>query len=92
MNIPIITIADLLELKESIIETIKNELSGPLSNRKWLRGKEAQEMLGISNSKLQDLRIKKEITYTSFGNMYYYDIESVIHNMDANKVLCKQCR
>ena len=92
MNIPIITIADLLELKESIIETIKNELSGPLSNRKWLRGKEVQEMLGISNSKLQDLRIKKEITYTSFGNMYYYDIESVINNMDANKVLCKMCK
>ena len=90
MNIPIITIADLLELKESIIETIKSELSGHSSNRKWLRGKEVQEMLGISNSKLQDLRVKKEITYTSFGNLYYYDIESVINNMDANKVLGKQ--
>lgn len=92
MDIPIITTNDLKELEQTLAATIKAELSNTVLKKKWLRSKEVQEILGISSSKLQDLRIKKAITYTVFGNLFYYDMESVNTLMEQNKVSCKDCQ
>ena len=53
--------------------------------------KEVQEILGISNTKLQDLRQSGKLTFSQFGNIYYYDIQQVMKELEKNKVKCRDC-
>jgi uncharacterized protein YacL (UPF0231 family) len=92
MKIDILTKEDLEEIKSLLHEVLplvrqmKSE-----EQRKWKRGKEVQELLGISNTKLNDLRNRGKLTFTQFGNMYYYDSESINEELNRNRVKCRDC-
>jgi len=92
MKIDILTKEDLEEIKSLLHEVLplvrqmKSE-----EQRKWIRGKEVQDLLGISNTKLNDLRNRGKLTFTQFGNMYYYDSESINEELNRNRVKCRDC-
>lgn len=91
MNIELLTKEDLAEIK-SLITQIIPTINQPLrEDSKWIRGKEVQKLLGISNTKLQSLRQSGKLTFTKFGDMYYYDVEQVLAEMERNQVKCREC-
>jgi predicted site-specific integrase-resolvase len=53
------------------------------NQKKWLRVSEVKEVLKISASTIQTLRINGSISFTKISGMYYYnyeDIEKLINN------------
>lgn len=90
MNIELLTKKDLDDLKKELLGAINNNQVNQA--HKWLRGKDAMELLGISSSKLQKLRIYGEITFTSLGGIYYYDREGIYQLLEKNKVPCRVCK
>ena len=53
---------------------------------KWLRSKNVREMLGISDSTLQNMRIKGIIPAYKLGPTWYYREEEILSALLANKV------
>lgn len=90
MNIELLTRKDLEDLKIQLIDALNKQSSNGLE--RWLRAKEAMDILGISSSKLQKMRINGQITFTTFGGMYYYDRQDINKVMDENRVPCKHCK
>jgi hypothetical protein len=90
MNIELLTRKDLEDLKSQILDALNNQSVNSLE--RWLRAKDAMELLGISSSKLQKMRINGQITFTTFGGMYYYDRQDIHKMMDQNRVPCKHCK
>lgn len=65
-------IRELLDsFKREILATIQ-ELLADKARDEWLKGSEIKKLLKISESKLQTLRIKKEIIFKKLGGTYYY--------------------
>jgi hypothetical protein len=93
MNIELLTKEDLAEIKLLLLEALPSLKQNTVHaiNPKWIRGSRVQELLGISNTKLQDLRQSGKLTFTKFGNIYYYDIDQVFAEMERNKVKCREC-
>ena len=48
--------------------------------------KEVIELLGVSNSKLHQMRTKNLITYSSFGRNIYYSLDDIHLILEQNKV------
>jgi hypothetical protein len=90
MKIEIATKQDLEEIKSLLMSLIPQSKSTQ-EGKKWIRGSEVQEYLGISNTKLHELRQSGKLTFSKYGNIYYYDINSVLAEIERNKVLCKHC-
>lgn len=61
------------------METTKNE------NYKWLRSKDVREMLGISDSTLQTMRIKGTIPAYKLGATWFYREDEILETLFANK-------
>ena len=80
----IATLEDLERLKTEIIQAIKEATqTNSTSVKKWLRSKEVKELLNISSSTLQSMRIKGEIPYTKISGIIYYpadEIEALLNN------------
>ena len=53
---------------------------------KWLRSKDVREMLGISDSTLQTMRIKGTIPTYKLGPMWFYREDEIIAALFAGKV------
>lgn len=80
MEIELVTLSDLENLKKEILSEIRRLLSGKsneLSDKKWLKSKEVQKLLGISPGTLQTLRNRAMIPYTRLGGVIYYNQEEV---------------
>ena len=90
MNIELLTRKDLEDLKSQILDALNKQNLNSLE--RWLRAKEAMEILGISSSKLQKMRINGQISFTTFGGIYYYDRQDINTMMDQNRVPCKHCK
>ena len=90
MNIELLTRKDLEDLKSQILDALNKQNVNSLE--RWLRAKEAMEILGISSSKLQKMRINGQISFTTFGGIYYYDRQDINKMMDENRVPCKFCK
>jgi len=52
---------------------------------KWLRSKDVREMLGISDSTLQTMRINKTIPAYRLGASWFYRYDEIIAALEANK-------
>ncbi|MFC2090897.1 helix-turn-helix domain-containing protein [Bacteroidota bacterium] len=77
----IATLSDILQMKTEILEALEEYTqSNNHSQKKWIRGPEAREMLSISSSKLQNMRIMGDIPYSKIGTTYYYPVDE-IHNV-----------
>ena len=91
MKIDLVTEEHFSKFKAEMIETITSLIQNERQPKRWLRGTEVREMLQISNSKLTDLRVNGALTFTTYGNMFYYDRQSIYEQMEKNKVLCRHC-
>lgn len=92
MQINILTKEDLDEIRSLLNEVLPLVKQQNVSAyRKWIRGKEVQKLLGISNTKLNNLRNSGKLTYTEYGNMYYYDTDSILAELERNLIKCREC-
>ena len=91
MNIELLTKEDLKAL-DAKLEALMAQINGNNHSSKWIRATDAKELLGISSSKLQSLRINGTVSYSSFGGMYYYDYEEILKLLEKNRVPCKYCK
>ena len=56
-----------------------------LEGDKWLRSKNVREMLGISDSTLQTMRINKIIPAYRLGASWFYRYNEIIAALEANR-------
>ena len=91
MNINVITEEHFNRFKAEMIAAMTDLIQNERQPKQWLKGAEVKELLQISTTKLTDLRVNGALTFTLYGNMYYYDINSVYEQMEKNKVLCRHC-
>jgi len=91
MKIDLVTEEHFNKFKAELIAAMTDLIQNERKPRKWLKGAEVKEMLQISTTKLTDLRVRGALTFVLYGNMYYYDINSIYQQMEKNKVLCRHC-
>ena len=89
----IITTDDLREFKIELLAEIKEMLScgSKISpeQKKYLRSSEVTELLGISTSTLQHLRIQKILPYTKIGTIIFFEWQDVLNVLEKNKKVAK---
>lgn len=78
---------DLEELEKRILEKFENLItqSGP-QQKKWLRSKDVQDMLGISSSSLQNMRINGVLPFSKVQGTIFYELGDVLKVLDQNKI------
>ena len=92
MSVIVITEEELDHRLQKVVADITNTI-GKNENieSRWIRSKQVKELLGISDSKLQTMRINRSITYSQIDGTYFYDKESILSLLEQNKVLCEHC-
>ena len=75
MATEIVTIEDLQNMKDELIEEFKKLLKGHSGQptKKWLKSWEVRKLLGISPGTLQNLRVNGTLPYTKIGGIIFYD-------------------
>jgi hypothetical protein len=92
MSILVITAEDLERQLQKVVDEVKFAVTNnDSSNVRWIRSKQVKELLGISDSKLQTMRINRSITYSQIDGTYFYDKDSTLSLLEQNKVLCEDC-
>ncbi len=87
MAIEILTKEDLNEFGKTLLENIRNIISGENEqSKKWLKSAEVRKLLNISPGTLQNLRINGTLTYTKIGGTLYYDNADIEKCLNTNKV------
>ncbi len=71
MEINLITKQDLQEFKEELLSEIKKMTDDKPKMKKWLKSHEVKEILGCSDSTLQNLRINGTLEYGRVGGTIY---------------------
>lgn len=79
MEIELVTLQDLENLKKEILTEMKKMLEGHKSEpeKRWLKSSDVQKLLGISQGTLQTLRNRSMIPFTRLGGVIYYSKEEV---------------
>ena len=91
MNISVVTQEDLLEIKESIIESLQTMLKEHLDNHnqvpdiELLKSHQVQRMLGIYPGTLQNLRVNGVIPFSKVGGVIFYDKQDILNIIEDNK-------
>ena len=62
---------------------IENKNEEPI---KWLRSKDVREMLGVSDSTLQNMRIKGTIPAYKLDTTWFYREDEILGTLMANRV------
>ena len=82
----LITKTDLLQTEAHIIKAVSDLMNRSCNlPKKWLKSNEVMELLGLSSSGLQNLRINATIPYTKLGGVIYYDYEEILKILEKNK-------
>ena len=82
----IATKADLLQMKNDILTALGEVMTRPgAAQKKWIKSSEVMELLGLSSSGLQNLRIKGAIPFTKLAGVIYYDYHELMKLLDSNK-------
>lgn len=85
MSVNILTKEDLLLFQDELISQIKGILKeSPVQTKKWLKTDEVKEVLRVSASTLQTLRINGTLTYSKLGGIIYYDYEHIENVLKKN--------
>ena len=92
MSVIVITEEALEYRLEKLVVDITNSI-GKNDNieSRWIRSKQVKELLGISDSKLQTMRVNRSLTFSQIDGTYFYDRDSIMQILEQNKVLCEQC-
>jgi hypothetical protein len=82
MDIDLATVKDLRELKADLVKELKAALADvkQIESKSWIKGAEVKKLLGLSESKLQKLRINGMLPSSKIGGVHYYsrtDIEKM---------------
>lgn len=86
MPTSIITLEDLLQVKEDLLNEIQNlKKQGLNAEKKWYRNTELAKLLGISQSSLQNLRNNGTLPFTKISGTIYYDINDINTILKENK-------
>lgn len=86
MPTSIITLDDLLQVKEDLLNEIQNlKNQGFSTDKKWYRNAELAKLLGISQSSLQNLRNNGTLPFTKISGTIYYDINDINTILKENK-------
>ncbi len=89
MEIELVTLADLQNLKKEILSEIRSLLSFKTElseNKKWVKSKDVQKLLQISAGTLQNLRNRKMIPFTKLGGVIFYNREDLKKVMEKKGV------
>lgn len=78
MNLNLLTAEDLEKFKKELVLEIRQILEPQISKSEWLKSKEVCEMLKISASTLQNLRISGQIKYKKIMGTLYYNSKEII--------------
>lgn len=86
MATSIITPEDLQSFKLELIQELKDIIAGSSTYKKeWLKSGEVREMLGISPTTLQTLRINGSLPYSKFSGTLYYKLADIEGALEANR-------
>ncbi len=86
MDINIVTQSDILQMKNEIISHLTDALSKASNpGKRYMKSSEVAEMLGISASSLQNLRIAGVIPFSKLGGTLFYDYEEIQSVIEKNK-------
>jgi hypothetical protein len=86
--VEIITLQDLERAKQEIIDEVKNLLqkTNMEPSKKWVKSKQAREILHCSAGTLQNLRqTNSGLRFTRVGGTIYYDLDSIHEMLEKNK-------
>ena len=78
----IVTKKDLLNFGNLLLSEIKNKNNTDTSPKQWLKSAEVREILKISPSTLQNLRIKGTLKYKRIGGIIYYNYEDIVKMLE----------
>ncbi len=78
MNLNILTVDDLEKFKKELLIEIRHIIEPQINQSEWLKSKEVCEMLKISASTLQNLRISGQIKYKKIMGTLYYNSKEII--------------
>ncbi|TWR26832.1 helix-turn-helix domain-containing protein [Mucilaginibacter achroorhodeus] len=82
MNVELVTNEDLRQFKADLLMEIRQLMLQPgTQEKKWLKGIEVRQVLGISAGTLQNLRLNGTLTFSKIGGTLYYK------SMDIEKLL-----
>jgi len=84
MNLNIVTKEDLIELKQELLDEIKNIKQSNSRDKKYLRSAEMRKMLNVSAATLQNMRINGTLPYSKLGTTILYDLDRVTEIFSEN--------
>lgn len=85
MNLNIATKEDLIDLKQELLEEIKElKQSGNSRDKKYFRSSEMRAMLNISAATLQNMRVNGTVPYIKAGTTILYDLDKVTEILNEN--------
>lgn len=82
----IVTTEDLIDLKRELIDEIKNLLNNSSKEKEYLKSAEVIDMLQISQSTLQTLRLNGTLPYTKIGGIIYYSKAEILRVLEENTI------
>ena len=89
MSEKIMTVSDFLEFEKKLIgkiEVLINRSNDGFKKR-WLKSKDVRKVLGnISPGKLQEMRVKGDVSFSKIGGMLLYDYDEIVKVLENNKV------
>ena len=77
---------DLKDLENRLVERLKELDSEKTITKNWLRSGELQELLGLSSSGLQNLRVSGVIPYSRIQGSIYYNYDDILKILEENKI------
>lgn len=85
MSVNILTKEDLLLFQDELLNEIKGIINqSPVQTKRWLKTDEVKDLLKVSASTLQTLRINGTLTYSKLGGIIYYDYEHIENMLKKN--------
>lgn len=85
-EIIVLTKEDLGQFKKELMAEVKEIFEKNIKNTNWLRSKDVKEMLNISDSTLQIMRINKAFPAYKLDNSWIYKYEEVIEALEKGKI------
>ena len=84
--VQVVTIEDLQTMKAEILDEIRSlKKTTPENPQKWVKSKQAREILGCSPGTLQNLRVNGSIEFSKIGGTLYYSLDSIMKKLESNK-------
>jgi hypothetical protein len=84
MAVEILTKHDLQEFKEELLGEIKKMVGEQPKPKKWLKSHEVKEILGCSDSTLQNLRMNGTLEFGRVGGTIYYLQDAIYKHLDGS--------